>query len=122
MGDNSTNSGYFVYVAYKPPSRPDVLYEVTVGIGRVENAYGRVMPNTDLTSCDYESSQMQSTPQECQALCDGDTKCKSWTFAPPSACFLKNCTPEAITSEGLTSGVKNPSEAPLPKLKGVTDT
>merc|ERR1712190_361598 len=50
MGDNSTNSGYFVYVAYKPPSKSDSSYEVTVGIDRVEHAYGRIMPNTDLTS------------------------------------------------------------------------
>jgi len=62
-----------------------------------------------------------STPTECAALCDGDPRCRSWTFVRPPikhptspVCFLKDAVPEP--------SIKSPCPSNIECLSGVKDS
>ena len=55
-------------------------------------------------------------------------KCDSWTLVPDEKCCLKHGYPRIKSSQGMFSGVKDPSKAPVGPAPapgpaaGVTDT
>lgn len=57
-------------------------------------------------------SEVQSDPQYCRALCDGDKRCMAWTYVRPGVqgpgamCWLKDRVPPAQKNPCCVSGVR----------------
>ncbi len=71
-----------------------------------------MMFGVDLHGSDLRSFAMPSgDPAQCEAACDGDNRCKGWTFIKPGPqgppiCFLKNAIPTPTGAQHVISGVK----------------
>lgn len=68
------------------------------GTGVIEPRNGPVEYSTDRIGGDYRNFELPASPDgaACKAACDGDNKCRAWTyqrpgyFGPNARCFLKN--------------------------------
>ena len=77
------------------------------------------MRNVDLFGNDYREivyGEPGNGWEQCKAACDGDRKCKAFTWVAPGRqphgeCFLKDKVPEASASECCVSGVKGAPSA-----------
>ena len=112
---SAATSGYSVRVGVRPgsipnPSPPAPASNTTANLTRM-------MPDTDLGGADYSVTHHPAswTAKDCQALCDGQTKCKAWVWAvrghPAGSgdCCLKEAVPCPVHSrpgESVTSGAK----------------
>jgi hypothetical protein len=68
--------------------------------------------NTDRSGGDFSDFNISpGVPEVCQAACARDSRCQSFTFAPPgyvgssAHCWLKSSVPPASTNEALVSGI-----------------
>ena len=113
---HSTNSGYNVRIGVGPgshvPPTPAPASNSTADLTRM-------MLDTDLGGADYSITHHPAswTAKDCQALCDGQEKCKAWVWAvrgrPAGSgdCCLKEAVPCPVRkppqpSESVTSGAK----------------
>jgi len=95
------------------------IYIAQVGV-RTATHYSRYMPGVDLSGDDYNVTNVDyKDPKVCQAVCDADTKCTTWTYVVRgpkyASCCLKTGYPGISTNPTCTSGVKDPSKAPSSK-------
>lgn len=80
--------------------------------------YGPMMPNANLPGGDYyvgcanDTCKLPAT--KCEAACNTNPACKSWTLVPNSKCCLKHTVPHVIKGEGMFSGVKAGAPTPAP--------
>lgn len=72
--------------------------------------------NTDRPGGDYREAQNISSAEQCQAICDGEEPCKSWTFVKPNTihgprahCYLKNIVARKVDNTACISGVSSAS-------------
>jgi len=72
----------------------------------------RLEYNTDKPGHDYRVVSNISSALMCQAVCDGEEPCKSWTFVKPNTiqgptahCYLKNSNPGNVENNSCISGV-----------------
>jgi PAN domain len=67
-------------------------------------------PDTDRPGQDYATTGAPDV-SSCQKSCQGDEKCKAYTYVPVglmfAGCWLKNGQPNAVHAIGLTSGVRS---------------
>ncbi len=83
------------------------------GAGVVEQRTGAVEMSTDRSGGDYRSFELKAAEGEakCQETCEGDNKCRAWTYARPwysgkdARCFLKSQVKPPHRKPGFTSGV-----------------
>ena len=112
------STGFSVRVGVAPgshaPSPP-----APAGSNATSANVSRLMPNTDLGGADYSISHHPAgwTSADCEALCDGQAKCKAWVWAvrghPAGSgdCCLKEALPcpvhkPPLPTETVTSGAK----------------
>lgn len=69
--------------------------------------------NIDRKGLDYRSFELnQPDAKLCQSTCNGDNRCKAWTYVKPgiqsnkAMCWLKDRVPQAHSNSCCTSGVK----------------
>ena len=68
------------------------------GAAIVEPGIGALEFSIDRTGGDYRNFEMRAAPapEQCKAECEGDNRCRAWTFARPgyiggaARCFLKS--------------------------------
>jgi hypothetical protein len=83
------------------------------GAGVIETRTGAVEMSTDRFGGDYRSFDLKASDGDaaCRAACEGDNKCRAWTFARPgylgreARCFLKNQIKPPHRKPGFMSGV-----------------
>lgn len=83
------------------------------GAGVVELRNSAIEMSTDRPGGDYRSFTLPSTTdgEACKAACEGDDKCRAWTYArpvytgPSARCFLKNQIKPPRRRPGMMSGV-----------------
>ncbi len=70
---------------------------------------------------DYESINLShSEPNACRAACDGDARCKAYTYVRPGVqgrlarCFLKSTIPDPVPDSCCVSGIKTSGTVPRP--------
>ena len=135
---SSHSEGIFFYAKYTPGSSTLLVGSHSGGAsGATGNGsqnnhshansscsnYARVMPGCDLSHDDYSVTDVDySNYTRCQAACDGDDRCKAWTFyfdyfSPPRTtfrCALKSGIPAAVVEKDsrlrIVSGVKSPNK------------
>jgi hypothetical protein len=77
------------------------------------------MYNVDLFGNDYREITYKAPGSDwrtCKASCDGDKKCKAWTYVGPGRteygeCFLKRPVPRASSDSCCISGIKGAASA-----------
>ena len=90
------------------------IYDVaSLNVPRIH--YGsRVELNTDRPGKDYKSFNLPYPDYRlCQNACNGDPKCKAWTYVKPytiqgpyARCWLKDSVPQAVKRNCCISGIK----------------
>ena len=86
------------------------------GAGVIEPRVGPVETSTDRDGGDYRSFEVKNDDKAergdvCRDACQGDNKCRAWTFARPgyaaksARCFLKNDIKPPRRRPGFISGV-----------------
>jgi hypothetical protein len=83
------------------------------GAGVVEQRNSATETSIDRFGGDYRSFAMATDPsgEACRAACEGDSKCRAWTYARPgytgrsARCFLKSNITPPRRRPGLISGV-----------------
>ncbi|CAF1104135.1 unnamed protein product [Didymodactylos carnosus] len=78
-------------------------------IGLLTRSNITYMENWDIPGWDYADVSNIAKPSECQAACDNDRVCKSWSFVmrdQTSYCYLKSGVPLPVKATQCTSGVK----------------
>ena len=86
------------------------------GAGVIEPRSGPVEISTDRFGGDYRSFEIKNDDKAergdtCRDACQGDNKCRAWTFARPgyagkgARCFLKNDIKPPRRKPGFISGV-----------------
>jgi hypothetical protein len=99
----------------------------TVSPQPADTAVGEFETNFDRHGMDYQDFDSPHQ-RECQAACDGDAKCLSFTFSQPGSlfatghCWLKQGVPVPTPRSGFTSGVKPlKKQAPRGEFEPNTD-
>jgi hypothetical protein len=83
------------------------------GAGVIELRNSAIEMSTDRPGGDYRSIAIDGSPNgdACKAACEGDDKCRAWTYARPgyagsaARCFLKNQIKPPARRPGMISGV-----------------
>lgn len=83
------------------------------GAGVVEPRTSAYEVETDRQGGDYRNIEVKedATGETCRAACDGDEKCRAWTYARPgyigktARCFLKDAVKPPRRKPGFISGV-----------------
>jgi hypothetical protein len=114
--DNSENA--VCWLKDKVPSRVESYCCVSGvrGAGVIEPRTGPVETSTDRSGGDYRSFDLKNDDKAdrgdaCRDACQGDNKCRAWTFARPgyagkgARCFLKNDIKPPRRKPGFISGV-----------------
>jgi len=96
-----------------PPVEAKCCVSGVRGAGVVEPRDGPVEYSIDRFGGDYRNFDTASDPggAACQTACEGDNKCRAWTYARPgyagkdAQCFLKKDIKPPRRKAGFTSGV-----------------
>jgi len=83
------------------------------GAGVIELRNSAIEMSTDRPGGDYRNITIEGSPNgdACKAACEGDDKCRAWTYARPgyagsaAHCFLKNQIKPPARRPGMISGV-----------------
>jgi PAN domain len=83
------------------------------GAGVIELRNSAIETSIDRPGGDYHSFVLPASPtgDACKATCEGDDKCRAWTYArpgyagPAAHCFLKNQVKPPRRRPGMISGV-----------------
>jgi hypothetical protein len=83
------------------------------GAGVIELRNSAIEMSTDRPGGDYRSLAVDASPtgDACKAACEGDDKCRAWTYARPGyagsapRCFLKSQIKPPARRPGMISGV-----------------
>ncbi len=85
--------------------------------------------DTDLPGQDYRTLPLDyPAPSLCRDECEGDPKCRAWTFMKPGVqgstarCWLKHSVPSQVPNSCCVSGVKTRSTAPAVPTSVTTQT
>jgi sucrose-6-phosphate hydrolase SacC (GH32 family) len=107
-------------------ARPSVSTTLSVKVmgngGSLKPPYAREMPGYDLAGGDYSVTNVDYKDFKiCEAACDADDKCVSWTYVVRgpkyASCCLKGNVPKSSQKSTCTSGVKSMDS----ELTGGTD-
>ena len=112
-GDGTDNAA--CWLKNTVPPRTDAPNSVSGvrGAGVVERRNSAIETSIDRFGGDYHSFALATDPagESCRAACEGDSKCRAWTYARPgytgrsARCFLKSTITQPRRRPGLISGV-----------------
>jgi PAN domain len=112
-GDGTDNVACWLKNTVPPRVKAANTVSGVRGAGVVEQRTGDKETSTDRFGGDYRSFGMatDASGEACRAACEGDAKCRAWTYARPgyasrgARCFLKSTITPPRRKPGLISGV-----------------
>ncbi len=96
-----------------PRTQSDCCVSGVRGAGVIEPRNRGIETSTDRLGGDYRNFEIKAgeDAQRCKAVCEGDNKCRAWTYARPgyagreARCFLKKDIKPPRRKPGFISGV-----------------
>ena len=112
-GDGTDNAACWLKNTIPPRTEAPNSVSGVRGAGVVERRNSAIETSIDRYGGDYHSFALATDPagESCRAACEGDAKCRAWTYARPgytgrsARCFLKSTITQPRRRPGLISGV-----------------